>query len=182
MKLYYGGYGDYKEFTVAENDEEAIKKIGIKINAPFLPITVQAIENVDGHCLFGEGLPIPETGIGDVSDGYHTFNELYKHRCILFSVICSLFPAWKSKLHHDGTMYDGMFIVGIDTPEGQISYHYDMEYWNLFKARILEKAPEWDGSEDVLKRILSLKAVKKDADKHKGRGNNQVRSRSAAKV
>ena len=25
---------------------------------------------------------------GDTSDGYHTFNELYRHRAILCSVIC----------------------------------------------------------------------------------------------
>lgn len=47
-----------------------------------------------------------------VSDGYHTFEELYNHRMILFSIICNSYPhrAWKSKLHHDGTMYDNYFI------------------------------------------------------------------------
>ena len=56
---------------------------------------------------------------GETSDGYHTFNELYHHRAVLFSVIVANYPdrAWKSKKHHDGTMYDGMFIVGIDTPD-----------------------------------------------------------------
>ena len=41
---------------------------------------------------------------GDTSDGYHTFNELYHHRAILFSVICNSMPgiAWKAKKHHDG--------------------------------------------------------------------------------
>jgi hypothetical protein len=35
---------------------------------------------------------------GDTSDGYHTFNELYYHRMILFSVICNQnkSKAWKS--------------------------------------------------------------------------------------
>ena len=44
-------------------------------------------------------ISIPETGIGDVSDGYHTFNELYHHRAVLFSVICNVFSekAWKSR-------------------------------------------------------------------------------------
>lgn len=85
---------------------------------------------------------------GNWSDGYHTFNELYHHRAILFSVICNANQdiAWKSKLHHDGTMYDEMFIVGINTPEGQATYHYDIEpYWPLFAVKELEKAPEWDG-------------------------------------
>lgn len=90
----------------------------------------------------------PETGIGDLSDGYHTFNELYHHRAILFSVICRMFPdkAWKSKLHDTGDMFEGMFIVGIKTPEGQATYHYDIEpYWDMFKVKELDRAPAWDG-------------------------------------
>lgn len=85
---------------------------------------------------------------GSTSDGYHTFDELYHHRAILFSVIVRNYSAlcWKSKLHHDGTMYDEMFIVGIDTPEGQASYHYNLSpYWDMFDCVELERAPEWDG-------------------------------------
>ena len=85
---------------------------------------------------------------GETSDGYHTFNELYHHRAVLFSVIVKAFPdhAWKSRKHHDGTMYDGMFIVGIETPDGQATYHYDIEpYWDMFNCKELEYAPEWDG-------------------------------------
>ena len=85
---------------------------------------------------------------GETSDGYHTFNELYHHRAVLFSVIVKAFPdrAWKSRKHHDGTMYDGMFIVGIETPDGQATYHYDVDpYWDMFKCKELEYAPEWDG-------------------------------------
>ena len=85
---------------------------------------------------------------GEVSDGYHTFNELYHHRAVLFSVICNEHPelAWKSKRHSDGSMYDGMFIVGIDTPDGPATYHYDVEpYWEMFRVKELDRAPEWDG-------------------------------------
>lgn len=85
---------------------------------------------------------------GNTSDGYHTFNELYHHRAILFSVICNDRPdrAWKSKKHHDGTMYDGMFIVGIQTPNGQATYHYDIDpYWDMFRVPELSQAPKWDG-------------------------------------
>lgn len=66
-------------------------------------------------------LRLPSSGIGDLSDGYHTFNELYHHRALLFATICNLNPdkAWKSMKHHDGTMYDGMFIVGIETTLGR---------------------------------------------------------------
>lgn len=103
----------------------------------------------------------PHPITGDTSDGYHTFNELYHHRAILFSVICNARPdiAWKSKKHHDGTMHDGMFIVGIDTPEGQATYHYDIEpYWSIFRVNELEYAPEWDGHtpDEAIRRIGTL--------------------------
>ena len=105
---------------------------------------------------------IHKSDIGDLSDGYHTFNELYHHRAVLFSVICNSMPdkAWKSKLHDTGDMYEGMFIVGIETPDGQATYHYDIEYWDLFKVRELEKAPKWDGHTptDAINRIAKLSA------------------------
>jgi len=121
----------------------------------------------------GRLVVLPETGIGDLSDGYHTFNELYHHRAILFSVICNEHPdiSWKSKLHHDGTMFDGMFIVGINTPEGQATYHYDINpYWDMFRVRELEKAPEWDGhtSEQAIERIAGL--TRETAEKTLGVG------------
>lgn len=102
---------------------------------------------------------------GDTSDGYHTFNELYHHRAVLFSVIVKVFSdkAWKSLRHHDGTMYDGMFIVGIDTPEGQATYHYDIDpYWDMFECRELECAPEWDGHTpaQAIERIRRLEPVR----------------------
>lgn len=98
---------------------------------------------------------------GETSDGYHTFNELYHHRAVLFSVIVRDHPhnAWKAKKHHDGTMYDGMFIVGIDTPQGQATYHYDIDpYWEMFNCKELDRAPEWDGHtpDDAIARIATL--------------------------
>ena len=96
---------------------------------------------------------------GEISDGYHTFNELYDHRMILFAVICNKNNsiAWKSWKHHDNTMYDDYFIVGINTPSGQYSYHYHKDSWDLFKVPELTKAPMWDGHnpEDVT-RLLTL--------------------------
>ena len=99
--------------------------------------------------------------IGEFSDGYHTFNELYHHRAVLFSVICNMFPdkAWKAKKHDTGDMYDGMFIVGIETEQGQATYHYDIDpYWDMFKVKELEKAPKYDGHtpSDAIARISNL--------------------------
>lgn len=111
-----------------------------------------------------DGVPTRMTDVadkGEISDGYHTFNELYHHRAVLFSVVCHChkFFAWKSKKHADGSMYDGMFIVGINTPNGPATYHYDIDpYWDMFDVKELENAPEWDGHTptDAIERIASL--------------------------
>jgi len=103
-------------------------------------------------------------GVGSVSDGYHTFDELYNHRATEFAVICRAYPylAWKSLQHDDPEfpMYDGMFIVGIKTPMGQATYHYDIDpWWDVFSGiEILEQAPEYDGytPNDVIERLKSL--------------------------
>lgn len=48
--------------------------------------------------------------------------------------------------HSDGSMFDGMFIVGINTPHGQATYHYDINpYWDMFDVFEYDRAPEWDG-------------------------------------
>ena len=101
----------------------------------------------------------------DINDTFHTFGELYHHRAILFATIVNN-PilkdlAWKSKQHDDpeNPMYDGMFIVGINTPEGQATYHYDIEpFWDMFDVQELERAPKYDGHtpDDAIKRIASL--------------------------
>lgn len=91
--------------------------------------------------------------VGELSDSCHTFNELYHHRSLLFLSLCITSfksKAWKSLLHHDNEkdpMYSGMFIMGIDTPYGQASYHFDIDpYWSMSKGvKELDRAPEFDG-------------------------------------
>jgi DNA-directed RNA polymerase subunit RPC12/RpoP len=85
---------------------------------------------------------------GETSDGYHTFYELYEHRTALFAALCNTYNdrSWKSFKHADGTMYDGMFIAGIETPEGQYTYHCEEEYLYMFAmTKEMPNAPEWDG-------------------------------------
>lgn len=129
-------------------EEEKYKALSIAIEA-ILNNSIHVMREIDG----------------DTSDGYHTFNELYHHRAVLFSVIVKAFSdkAWKSLRHHDGTMYEGMFIVGIDTPDGQATYHYDIDpYWDMFECRELERAPEWDGHTpaQAIERIGRLEPVR----------------------
>ena len=42
--------------------------------------------------------------VGELSDGFHTFNSLYRQRCVLFATLVNLFPdlSWKSRRHEDG--------------------------------------------------------------------------------
>lgn len=103
---------------------------------------------------------------GGISDGYHTFDELYDHRIMNFIVACRSLavdeyaPVWKSKYHSDGTTWEGWFIMGInDQPGEQISYHLPMKYWDMTKfVKEYETAPPFDGhtSADVLARLKKL--------------------------
>ncbi len=101
----------------------------------------------------------PNESVGELSDTYHSFNDLYKHRTILTALAFLNLPyAWKSKIHEDGSMYDGMFVVGAPTPYGMISYHYDLEFWDMFKIPELPHAPHFTGytDEDVLDRLTNI--------------------------
>lgn len=98
-----------------------------------------------------------ETGnsVDDISDGYHSFGDLYKHRTYLLALAMIHMPyAWKARVHEDGTMYDGMFVVGFPTPTGMVTYHCDNEFWNDFKVPVIPHAPHFDGysDKDVLDR------------------------------
>ena len=90
---------------------------------------------------------------GWISDGYHTFDELYSHRTALLAALVRTLPkfSWKSRKHADGTMYNNMFIVGIDFPNGRITYHVEnyepngQSNWDIFPCKELDSAPKWDG-------------------------------------
>lgn len=99
--------------------------------------------------------------IGEFSDGYHTFNSLYHQRAILFATIVNQNSslAWKSRKHSDGKLCfgGGWFIVGVDTPAGSYTYHYEDKYWDLFKCVELPCGKPWDGhTEEDVTRLLSL--------------------------
>ena len=99
--------------------------------------------------------------IGELSDGFHTFNGLYEQRLILFAALVKAYKdkAWKSYRHEDGEYCfgGGWFVVGIDTPEGSYTYHYENKYFDLFDCEILDYAKQWDGhTEKDVTRLLSL--------------------------
>ncbi len=122
---------------------------------------------------------IDKTGL--ISDGYHTFDELYDHRITLFIALCKMqswvyspgdrndFPdgynknVWRSKRHADGELCFGtgtQFVLGVFRKKGkQITYHIPIERWDETGfAQTLEVAPLWDEHTpaDVLDRLKKL--------------------------
>ncbi len=106
--------------------------------------------------------PAPEEAVdkGEISDGYHTFNELYDHRCTLFLALIQRVPSmsWISKKHDDGSSFDGWFIAGMRLPSGDVTYHLPEKMWDLAVktgAELRNFAPKWDGhkSQDVVIRL-----------------------------
>jgi hypothetical protein len=103
--------------------------------------------------------------IGETSDGFHTFNELYEHRIALFIALCSEVDGrtptghvWRSKLHSDGSKFDGWFVMGIGTAPGeQITYHLPIARWadTDWLGTEFPCAPEFDGhtAADVVQRL-----------------------------
>lgn len=96
-------------------------------------------------------LQYPQESWGKLSDGYHTFDELYHYRALYNAAFFNLLPcSWvsKSKRHYSGEeCFNGeYFIVTAMLPTGQISNHYPIKYWDIFRIPEYEKSPvEWDG-------------------------------------
>ena len=103
----------------------------------------------------------------NLSDGYHTFKELYEFRKVYNA---ALFNEWarqnkyethKSLRHYDNELCfgGGWFIVVAILPTGQISNHYEIKDWDLFQIPEVDKALyEFDGhtGQDVIERLKAL--------------------------
>ena len=119
--------------------------------------TFEKLENIDNK--------------GNISDGYHTFNELYEYRALynaaFFNGLVTYvektgnwvvnYDVHKSKKHFNGEdcFGGGWFIVMAELPTGQISNHYELKDWDLFQVPEKEKANKWDEHtpQDVAKRM-----------------------------
>ncbi|GAA3600869.1 hypothetical protein GCM10022223_15660 [Kineosporia mesophila] len=106
------------------------------------------------------------TGTGSISDGFHTFDELYEFRLLYHAHavrawLAAGYPVVRSWKHYDGEpcFGGGWFIVVAQLPTGQVSNHYRTANWSLF-AGVPEAgtAPEWDGHNvaDVARRMRAL--------------------------
>ena len=99
--------------------------------------------------------------MGNVSDGYHTFNELYEHRHVLFLIVMAYayMAGDKTWVDIDSGTPD-WFLAGIDTRAGQISYHLPARLFPLAVRAIkpgYQRQP-YDGytTDDVLHRLQTL--------------------------
>ena len=113
--------------------------------------------------------------VGFLSDGYHTFDELYDHRIRLWISLCALqqewncgdfeppagsqITVWRSRNHSDGELAfgGGWFVLGLAKKAGrQMTYHLPESYWEECEfAQTLPKAPPFDEhtAADVLVRL-----------------------------
>lgn len=89
-----------------------------------------------------------------ITDGYHTFNELYEYRTLYNALYVNeiaaqqKYPVYKTVRHNDGELcFDGgWFVVVVELPTGIVDNHYELKYWNLFKCPVVEKVPHpFDG-------------------------------------
>ena len=113
-----------------------------------------------------------ERTTGEVSDGYHTHNELYRYR-MLYNAHAAVgwlaqgIPVVKSWRHADGELCfgGGWFIVTATLPTGQVSNHYEAKHWGLFDVPEVVLPPEWDGHtpEDAAGRLEAALKTKDGA-------------------
>jgi hypothetical protein len=114
----------------------------------------QFIENTD------RGYEIKDPG--EISDGYHTFNELYAHRhaltLLLFSTLDSIgMKVVKSKRSKEGELCFGgdWFVALAELPSGQVSYHLPISLWDGLEVDEVERST-WDGHtpDEVIARLF----------------------------
>ena len=141
-----------------------IEKFNEKVDMAECLIDARTAERFATFCALADAVEeMPTVDVEKISDGYHTFADLYEQRLILSAALAKNNPhAWKSKRHEDGSVPfgGGWFIMGFDTDEGCYTYHYELKDWDLFQCEELDKGKPWDGhtSKDV-RRLLSIPAA-----------------------
>lgn len=97
---------------------------------------------------------------GDISDGFHTFDELYDHRCLLFLMLITSSDhcedAYAVKDH-----YEGWDLMVLDSHAGQISYHIPVKFrelWEDYVKEISLSEHKYDGHtpNDVIARFKEM--------------------------
>lgn len=143
-------FKSWEEFETYVHQHNDILKLFCEDGSHYeVPIGAWIAKTPDGYNVSSVAKYIPKD-MGEVSDGYHTFNELYYYRMLYNAAFFNILPkGWvhKSKRHHTGEecFGGGWFIVMANLPTGQVSNHYELKDWDLFKVPEKEFADEWDG-------------------------------------
>lgn len=186
---------DYFQLSLEEFLEEFPYKVGDKVRTIYGKIGIiskpiwstrddciryELEADIDSFYFVNELQPYKEEtkpeDMGEVSDGYHTFNELYEYRMLynaaLFNEFAKqgLYDVHKSRKHSDGEYPFGdsnWFIVMAELPTGQISNHYEMKDWDKFQIPEKPLANKWDehSPRDVADRLTSFTNPKKEYPK-----------------
>ena len=127
---------------------------------------IARMQDVPGTSIvLGKDVLLPQgVATGQVSDGFHSFDELYTFRKLYNAALFNewakqgLYTVHKSKFHNDGKACfgGGWFVVVAVLPTGQVSNHYKLEDWDLFKIPATKKATvKFDGhtGADVIARM-----------------------------
>jgi hypothetical protein len=118
----------------------------------------------------------------DISDGYHTFGELYEHRHALFLTLLEVnrqlnnaaggFEAWWTRRHHPNNdpMFDleGMpgILVGFELSTGSVQYHMPARFIPALEHIAFEilHGPYYDGTaspENAVKAMMDFAGVQR---------------------
>ena len=114
--------------------------------------------------VLGKDIPLPN-GVksNDVSDGFHTFGELYEHRINNFLALIHLAHlagmdcGW-SRRHDDGELCfgGGWVIAWITTPSG-LQARYHMEDNRPLPAELEQRlGSPWNGREETIDALAEL--------------------------
>ena len=100
-----------------------------------------------------------------------TFERIYERRVKLLIVVCNKYPdiCFKTRHHFNeeyDPMFNGDFMIVINTPEGPVSYHIKLKYFEMFKIRELEHGPEYDGY-SVKQGLFRLMSINKELEMKK---------------
>lgn len=138
---------------------------------PPLPPYIASREGLDPAAASREALAEAREESQDrsqLSDGYHTFAELYEHRHALMLALMRSEPdlCWFSQYHADGGLPFGSpdwFIAGAELTTGSITYHLPARLWETAKSTGADELPvgmAWDGHTpgDVVERLKSWAA------------------------
>ena len=116
---------------------------------------------MNGVIFLPEGKRISVEGdVQEVSDGCHTFKELYQQRSLLLIALMKSYPrmSWRSFRDDQGNWNEKTFLAGMKLPTGDVSFHLGEEFWYMLQGiETRKKSPPFDGhtASDALDRIES---------------------------